>query len=53
MATPFFDETFLRRLERLALLYRRAAVSQMQGERRSAQRGQSVEFSRFPPLRAR
>jgi len=49
MTSPFFDETFLRRLESLALLYRRAAVSQMQGERRSAQRGQSVEFSDFRP----
>jgi uncharacterized protein (DUF58 family) len=49
MAIRLFDEPFLRRLERLALLYRRAAVSQMQGERRSAQRGQSVEFSDFRP----
>lgn len=48
---PFylFDEPFLRRLESLALLYRRAAVSQRQGERRSTQRGQSVEFSDFRP----
>ncbi len=44
-----FDEAFLRRLEALALLYRRAAMSQMQGERRSSQRGQSVEFSDFRP----
>jgi uncharacterized protein (DUF58 family) len=49
MASPFFDETFLRRLESLALLYRRLAVSQVQGERRSARRGQSVEFSDFRP----
>jgi uncharacterized protein (DUF58 family) len=49
MSSRLFDEAFLRRLERLALLYRRAAVSQMQGERRSAQRGQSVEFSDFRP----
>lgn len=49
MSSRLFDESFLRRLERLALLYRRAAASQMQGERRSAQRGQSVEFSDFRP----
>jgi uncharacterized protein (DUF58 family) len=44
-----FSENFLRRLESLALLYRQAARSPMQGERRSAQRGQSVEFSDFRP----
>lgn len=49
MSSRLFDEPFLRRLESLALLYRRAAVSRMQGERRSAQRGQSVEFSDFRP----
>lgn len=47
--SKLFDEAFLRRLEGLALVYRRAAVSQMQGERRSARRGQSVEFSDFRP----
>jgi uncharacterized protein (DUF58 family) len=47
--SALFDEAFLRRLEALALLYRRAANSQMQGERRSSQRGQSVEFSDFRP----
>ena len=47
--SKLFDETFLRRLEGLALAYRRLAVSQMQGERRSARRGQSVEFSDFRP----
>lgn len=49
MSARLFDESDLRRLERLALLYRRAVVSQMQGERRSTQRGQSVEFSDFRP----
>jgi uncharacterized protein (DUF58 family) len=44
-----FSENFLRRLETLALLYRQAARSPMQGERRSTQRGQSVEFSDFRP----
>jgi len=45
----FFDETFLRKLERLALLSRRAAVGQLQGERRSSKRGYSVEFADFRP----
>jgi len=44
-----FDEAFLRRLERLALIFRQSANSKMQGERRSNQRGQSVEFSDFRP----
>ena len=44
-----FSESFLRRLEVLAVLYRRAIASQMQGERRSTKRGQSVEFSDFRP----
>ncbi len=44
-----FDEAFLRKLERLALLTRRAAAGQLQGERRSSKRGQSVEFSDFRP----
>ena len=46
---PLFDEAFLRKLERLALLTRRAAAGQMQGERRSARRGQSIEFADFRP----
>jgi len=44
-----FSESFLRRLERLALIFRNAAKSQMLGERRSSRRGQSVEFSDFRP----
>ncbi len=49
MAERFFDESFLRRLERLALIARRASAGQTQGERRSPKRGQSVEFSDFRP----
>jgi uncharacterized protein (DUF58 family) len=44
-----FEEAFLRKLERLALLSRRAAAGQLQGERRSARRGQSVEFADYRP----
>ena len=49
MNERFFDETFLRRLERLALVARQASAGQTQGERRSPKRGQSVEFSDFRP----
>jgi uncharacterized protein (DUF58 family) len=44
-----FDEAFLRKLERLAVLSRRAMAGQLQGERRSQKRGQSVEFADFRP----
>lgn len=46
---PFFSEEFLHRLERLALIARRSTVGQLQGERRSPKRGQSVEFADFRP----
>jgi uncharacterized protein (DUF58 family) len=49
MTSRLFSESFLRQLERLAVLYRRAAAGPLQGERRSARRGQSVEFSDFRP----
>jgi uncharacterized protein (DUF58 family) len=44
-----FDETFLRKLDRLAILSRRALAGQIQGERRSPKRGQSVEFADYRP----
>jgi uncharacterized protein (DUF58 family) len=44
-----FDEDFLRKLERLSILSRRAMSGQLQGERRSPKRGQSVEFADFRP----
>lgn len=47
MSAALFEEAFLRKLERLALLSRRAAAGQLQGERRSARRGQSVEFADY------
>ncbi|MBN1485863.1 MAG: DUF58 domain-containing protein [Chloroflexia bacterium] len=46
---PLFDEAFLRRLERLTLLSRRALAGQLEGERRSPKRGGSVEFADFRP----
>jgi uncharacterized protein (DUF58 family) len=47
--TPLFDEPFLRKLERLAILSRQAIAGQVQGERRSPKRGHSVEFADFRP----
>jgi uncharacterized protein (DUF58 family) len=49
MPERLFNEAFLRKLERLALLSRKATAGQTQGERRSPKRGQSVEFSDFRP----
>lgn len=48
-ASQLFAEPFLRKLERLAILSRRAMAGQLQGERRSPKRGQSVEFADFRP----
>lgn len=49
-ATPqLFDSAFLRKLDRLALLTKRAMVGDIQGERRSPRRGSSVEFADFRP----
>jgi len=49
MAERLFTEEFIHRLERLALVTRRAAAGPLQGERRSSQRGQSVEFADYRP----
>jgi uncharacterized protein (DUF58 family) len=46
---PLFDSAFLRKLDRLALVTRRAMLGDVQGERRSPRRGSSVEFSDFRP----
>jgi uncharacterized protein (DUF58 family) len=46
---PLFDSAFLRKLDRLALLTRRAMAGDMQGERRSPRRGSSVEFADVRP----
>ncbi len=44
-----FTESFLRKLERLSVMSRRAMSGQLHGERRSSKRGQSVEFADFRP----
>lgn len=42
-----FDAAFLAKLDRLALITKRAVAGEMQGERRSPKRGASVEFADF------
>ncbi len=49
MTEPLFETTFLRKLDRLILMTRRAMAGEMQGERRSPRRGASVEFADFRP----
>ncbi len=46
-STPLFDETFMRRLERMALIARRVRAGRGRGERRSSKRGSSVEFADY------
>lgn len=49
MAEPLFESSFLRKLDRLSLITRRAMAGDMQGERRSPRRGSSVEFADYRP----
>jgi uncharacterized protein (DUF58 family) len=44
-----FDAAFLAKLDRLALITKRAVAGELQGERRSPKRGASVEFADFKP----
>ena len=44
-----FSESFLRKLERMSIMSRRTLSGQLQGQRRSPKRGQSVEFADFRP----
>lgn len=44
-----FDEDFLRKLEALSLISRRASLGQAKGERRSVKKGSGVEFHDFRP----
>jgi uncharacterized protein (DUF58 family) len=46
---PLLDSTFLRKLDRLAILTKRPMAGDIQGERRSPRRGSSVEFADFRP----
>jgi len=45
--SPLFDETFLRKVDRLSLVVRKRRAGQLRGERRSTKRGQSVEFADY------
>jgi len=44
---PRFDETFLRKVDRLSLVVRKRRAGQLRGERRSTKRGTSVEFADY------
>jgi uncharacterized protein (DUF58 family) len=44
---PLFDETFLRKVDRLSLVVRKRRSGQLRGERRSTKRGTSVEFADY------
>ncbi len=46
-----FDETFLRRLDRLSLIARRIRAGHSRGERRSRKHGSSVEFADYRDYR--
>lgn len=48
-AVRLFDAAFLAKLDRLALITKRAVAGELQGERRSPKRGASVEFADFKP----
>jgi len=44
---PLFDETFLRKLNRLSLVVHKRRSGQLKGERRSTKRGTSIEFADY------
>jgi len=48
-ARQIFDETFLRRLERLSIVSRRMTFGLGKGERRSPRKGSGVEFRDYRP----
>ncbi len=47
MPDRLFDETTLRKLERLTLVASRVRAGVMKGERRSTKRGTSIEFADY------
>jgi uncharacterized protein (DUF58 family) len=49
---PLLESSFIRKLDRLSILTRRAMAGDIQGERRSPRRGSSVEFADFRPYTA-
>lgn len=49
MPDTLLEPAFLRKLDRVSLLTKRAMAGEIQGERRSPRRGASVEFADFRP----
>lgn len=49
MSRHAFDEDFLKRLDALSIVSRRAAMGQAKGERRSFRKGAGVEFKDYRP----
>jgi uncharacterized protein (DUF58 family) len=47
MSEPILDGAFMKKLERLSLMTKRAFAGQMKGEKRSVKRGSSVEFADY------
>jgi uncharacterized protein (DUF58 family) len=47
MSEPILDAAFMKKLERLSLVTKRAFAGQMKGEKRSVKRGSSVEFADY------
>ena len=47
MIGPILDAAFLKKLEQLSLVSKRAFAGQMKGEKRSVKRGSSVEFADY------
>ena len=52
MTEPLLESSFVKKLDRLSILTRRAMAGDIQGERRSPRRGSSVEFADFRPYTA-
>lgn len=52
MTEPLLESAFLRKLDRLAVITKKAMAGEIQGERRSPRRGSSVEFADFRPYTA-
>lgn len=49
---PLLESSFIKKLDRLSVVTRRAMAGDLQGERRSPRRGASVEFADFRPYTA-
>ncbi|MEI7772610.1 MAG: DUF58 domain-containing protein [Chloroflexales bacterium] len=52
MTEPLLASSFIRKLDNLSILTRRAMAGDIQGERRSPRRGSSVEFADYRPYAA-